>query len=380
MNEVSQQRLRVLALEPYFGGSHEAFLSEVATLSGHQWRLLTGAARHWKWRMRSAPLRLARQTIESIQKHGVPDVVFCSDMLDLPTWLGMLASETRRLGLAPVAFPIAVYFHENQWTYPKSPKAREDFHYGYTNLLTGLAADWCLFNSQFHLDDFLRASKQFLSRMPDSMNDHELDAMQNRTSVIPPGFSPIKTPKVQIRRRTNEPLRIGWVSRWEYDKRPDQFLALIRRLDARQIDFQLVLLGQRHAGCPELDQICFEFSNRILIHEFAIDRVDYERSLTEMDVVFSCADHEFFGIAVCEAISAGAAPLLPRRLCYPEVFPNALFYDSIDQAVEQVIRLGDESLRQAVVENSQKDVMEHSFARIVPRLDARLIEVSKVRD
>ena len=33
----------------------------------------------------------------------------------------------------------------------------------------------------------------------------------------------------------------------------------------------------------------------------------------------SSANHEFFGIGIVEAIAAGAYPLLPNRLAYPEV-------------------------------------------------------------
>ncbi len=42
-------------------------------------------------------------------------------------------------------------------------------------------------------------------------------------------------------------------------------------------------------------------------------------ALLDADVVVSTALHEFFGIGVVEAIAAGAFPLLPRRLAYPEV-------------------------------------------------------------
>ena len=48
-------------------------------------------------------------------------------------------------------------------------------------------------------------------------------------------------------------------------------------------------------------------------------------------MVVSCARHEFFGISMVEAVAAGAYPLLPNRLAYPEVFDQAanpdFFYD-----------------------------------------------------
>ena len=39
--------------------------------------------------------------------------------------------------------------------------------------------------------------------------------------------------------------------------------------------------------------------------------------------MISTANHEFFGISVVEAVSAGALPLLPTRLSYPELIPSS---------------------------------------------------------
>ena len=45
----------------------------------------------------------------------------------------------------------------------------------------------------------------------------------------------------------------------------------------------------------------------------------YRGLLLDSDVVVSAADHEFFGIAIVEAIAAGAVPVLPDRLSFPEL-------------------------------------------------------------
>ena len=44
--------LRILALEPYYGGSHRAFLDGLAARSRHAWTVLSMPARKWKWRIR----------------------------------------------------------------------------------------------------------------------------------------------------------------------------------------------------------------------------------------------------------------------------------------------------------------------------------------
>jgi len=68
-------------------------------------------------------------------------------------------------------------------------------------------------------------------------------------------------------------------------------------------------------------------AHRILHFGYAKDREEYSRWLREGDIVVSTASHEFFGLAVLEAVRAGCRPLLPRRLSYPELFPPEFLYD-----------------------------------------------------
>lgn len=302
--------------------------------------------------MRSAPLDFAKQTRELITTLGYPDVLFCTDMLDLPVYLGLLGdSQFHRI-------PKVVYFHENQWTYPISPNKRVDNHFGYTNLLSAIAADEVWFNSQFHLHDFIRGSRRFLKQMPDTRELHALDALETKARIIPPGFSPISDPQEQTPqgRRPNQiedqsnkqtadhtfkkgpnPITIGWVSRWEYDKCPDEFVTLLRMLTATEISFQLILLGARpRHPVSELKEIKDTYASQIIHDGFAEDLTDYGRLLGKMDVVVSTANHEFFGIAICEAIWAGAIPIVPDKLSYQEHIPATCRYQTLNDAVDLI--------------------------------------------
>jgi hypothetical protein len=51
--------LRILALEPYYGGSHRSVLDGVLAGLGWEHDLLTLPARKWKWRMSGAALTFA---------------------------------------------------------------------------------------------------------------------------------------------------------------------------------------------------------------------------------------------------------------------------------------------------------------------------------
>ncbi|MCP4775949.1 MAG: DUF3524 domain-containing protein, partial [Planctomycetaceae bacterium] len=264
-----KKSLSVLTLDPFHGGSHRQFTECLANTSQHHWHVITGKPVHWKWRMRSAPIDFVHRTRELVAKVGYPDVVFCTDMLDLPVYLGLLGDSRIQ------QTPKVLYFHENQWTYPVSPNKKVDNHFGYTNLLSAMTADEVWFNSQFHLDDFIKGSSNFLKQMPDTQNLHSLEALEAKARIIPPGYSPppemsresathpdnaigpkhrLPDTKLQPGEQVAEEMAqakvapqitVGWVSRWEYDKCPEEFVTFLRMLTDANLDFKLILLGAR---------------------------------------------------------------------------------------------------------------------------------------
>ena len=112
--------LDVRAVEPYFGGSHRYFLKGLAANCSHRVRIFSLPGRHWKWRMHGGGLNLARQLNQATAAAGRgPDILFASDMLHLPVLLSLAEPRVRRA-------PVAVYFHENQLTYPLPPGVERD--------------------------------------------------------------------------------------------------------------------------------------------------------------------------------------------------------------------------------------------------------------
>jgi glycosyltransferase involved in cell wall biosynthesis len=367
-SSADRQTKRVLAIDPFHGGSHRHFIDNVGKHSRLVWHVIPGKPVHWKWRMRSAPLEMADKTRRWIDAHGYPDAVFCTDMLDLPLWRGLLRDPAMQ------TIPAMVYFHENQFTYPQAPEAREDFHYGYTNLTTAIAADACVFNSSFHQADFLSAAGRFLARMPDARSFHDLDELRRRSRVIPPGFEPPAIEPPAIDRRSpeheSEPLRIGWVSRWEHDKRPDRLVDLCGRLKTAGLDYRLILLGNRPIKRnPWHAKLVDRFSAVTLQDGYASSRRQYWEWLARMDVVVSTADHEFFGMAICEATWAGAVPVLPNRLSYPELIPASCLYDDLDQAAAQITALRDRGRRRCQSQKCVEQITSLRAAEVTDRLD-----------
>ena len=71
-----------------------------------------------------------------------------------------------------------------------------------------------------------------------------------------------------------------------------------------------------------------------------LPRAEYEALLGRTGIVVSTAVHEFQGLSVLEAASAGARPLVPDALCYTEQYPPEYRY-SPDQPDALAERLAD---------------------------------------
>jgi len=302
--------LHILALEPFYGGSHRAFLDGWVKRSRHRWTLLGLPAYKWKWRMRHAAVTLAKQVKELLAEGRRFDVLFCSDMLSLAEFRGLAPASIARL-------PAVAYFHESQLTYPGALEKERDHHFAFTNFTTALAADAVWFNSRFHRREFLRALRDLLRRMPDYQPLEQINTVEAKSHVRHPGVEEITPGAVTA---PDRPLRIAWVGRWEHDKNPGDFFAALETLAAAGHDFRLSILGESFSTVPpEFAAARERFADRIDHFGYLTERADYLRALRQCDVVVSTARHEFFGIAVCEAILAGCFPLLPRRLSYPEL-------------------------------------------------------------
>jgi glycosyltransferase involved in cell wall biosynthesis len=193
-------------------------------------------------------------------------------------------------------------------------------------MTTALAADRVWFNSAFHRDEFLAALDDLLPRMPDYQPREVVGSIRAKSEVHPPGIEPFPVRSL----RKPGPFRILWVSRWEHDKNPQAFFDALDVLAMRGSRFRVSVLGESFGQVPE----CFEqarrrFADYVDHWGYLPGREDYRAVLAAADVVVSTASHEFFGIAVLEAIAAGCFPLVPKRLAYPELLSEKpqFFYD-----------------------------------------------------
>ena len=305
--------IRILALEPYFGGSHAEFLDGLRAVSRHQWTLLAMPARKWKWRMRGAAIHLAREAAALARDRF--DLVFASDFLSVADWKALAPEPLGRL-------PVVTYFHENQLSYPLEPGQTRDFQYAFTNLTTCLASREVWFNSEFHRTSFLDAMAALLRKMPDYVPEGLPETIRTQSSVLPLGVSIEPFTTGRANRPRQPPLTILWSHRWEFDKNPEAFFKVLFFLADEGVPFRLAILGETFRKWPPVfEEARRRLADRIVQFGYLPDRAGYEEHVRRADIVVSTAIHEFFGLSMVEAMAAGCFPLMPNRLSYPEIVP-----------------------------------------------------------
>ena len=321
--------MHILALEPYDGGSHAHFLDGLITHSTHRFTRLGMPARKWKWRMRGSSLFFVEQIAARLSNQTLNpddiDLIFTCDMTGVTDLKALLPPSL-------AGTPIVCYFHENQLTYPVPDESQRDYQYAFTNITSCLTADALWFNSHYHLDSFCQAVETLLAKMPDCVPTNIPQTIAAKAIVMPLGLAPdLFDPADRPERPTGPTSRpdrptgptIIWNHRWEYDKNPEQFFETLFDLQRADVPFRLIVAGQSFRQAPPIFAAAQSvLKDRIDHFGYVPNRTAYLQLLRRADIVVSTAYHEFFGLAVLEAIAAGCFPLLPDRLSYPELLPT----------------------------------------------------------
>lgn len=369
--------MRILALEPYLGGSHKALFEGWMERSRHDWTLLSLPPNRSSWRMRHATIALADDVYRRSAAGERWDAVICSDMLSLAEFRGLVGEPVQSL-------PAVGYFFENQLTCPVRHENDRDLHQVFTNLTTAMSANELWFNSAFHQEDFLSGLPDFLARFPEDHPQEMVEQIRAKSRVAYAGIDavPPRGP------RPPGPMRILWVARWEHDKNPETFFEALKILKWQGAEFRLSVLGQQFLQHPP----AFDWARQYFYYHidwwgYQPNRRDYEDALAEADVVVSTADHEFFGLSIVEAIAAGAYPLLPSRLAYPEILgmassPKAgeFYYEGDKHELAQRLimlsgRTRDNNLWQGDADRARRMVARFHWDHVTPELDEAIENV-----
>ena len=359
---------RVLLVEPYYGGSHAAWVDGLVRHSRHRLTVVTHPGVFWRWRMRGGSLTLAEAAEQVVDEQGLPEVVLVSGMIDLAAWLGF----TRRFLGDP---PVVLYLHENQLVYPLSPGQRPDDGLRIVNW-TGMAvADQIWFNSAHQRDALFDALPSLFDRVPDQSHTHRLEAVRTASHVVPVGVE-LSDVRVGGASGDGESPLVLWNHRWDHDKNPEALFRSLVKLADEGVDFRVAVAGENTRVDPrEFTEACYLLGDRV-VQVGHLPREDYTALLGQADVVVSAALHEFFGIAVVEAVVAGAVPVLPDRLSYPELIPEQ-FHDAVlypdDGLTERLMSvLGDLEGWRSRVEGLAKAMRRFDWSVAVDDYDLRI--------
>jgi len=302
--------MRLLLVAPYYTGSHAAWAKGYADSSQHQVDILSLPGRFWKWRMHGGAVTLARKFLAS----GVaPDLILATDMLDLTTFLALTRRRTATI-------PTAIYFHENQLTYPWSPTDRDvaqkrDKHYGFINYTSALAADVVLFNSPYHQESFLAALPALLKHFPDYNELSTVEYIRQKSRVLSLGLDLQRFDEFGPLPSNEKPL-ILWGHRWEHDKHPKEFFRALTILSERGLTFDLAVLGENFRRKPTV----FLSAEKILakhIVQFGYVKAfeDYAKWVWRADIVPVTSNQDFFGPAWLRPFIAIVSP------CFQSAWP-----------------------------------------------------------
>ncbi|TPH18548.1 tRNA-queuosine alpha-mannosyltransferase domain-containing protein [Litorilituus lipolyticus] len=308
--------MRILLLSAYDAASHQYWRqSLVSQFPEHDFTALTLPARFFSWRIRGNSLTWAYSQ-RPVLEQGY-DLIIATSMTDLSSLKGFVP--------ALVNIPAIVYFHENQFAYPKSGKEFNSVEPQILSLYTALAGDTVVFNTEYNKRTFLQGCQQLLKKLPDQVPKNIIDILTDRSQVIPVPLLPSSFLQNKV---TSGKLQIIWNHRWEFDKGPKLLLDAMLYLKQQGVDFTLHVVGECFRQVPEVfTRIKAQLFEHIGVWGYIEDKVQYQQLLQASDIVLSTALHDFQGISVLEAVAAGCLPVVPNRLAYPELFAPEYCYD-----------------------------------------------------
>ncbi len=360
--------MNILLIESYYGGSHRAWADSFKKHSSHHVELLTLPAQFWKWRMQGGAVTLAR-LYEQLDTS--PDVILASDMMNVASFKALIDKSP----------PIALYFHENQLTYPLNARQRHGWQYGFTNYISVMVADQVFFNSPYHLRVFYEALPRMLKHFGDYNELETIPGLKAKSSVLPIGLELDRLQ--QYRPETlgsNDGPLIVWNHRWEDDKNPELFARTMLQLTNDRTPFQLAILGENvQPKRNPFEELRSTIPEHIVQFGYVESFAAYARLLWQADYVVSTSYQEFFGGAIAEAIYCGCVPILPHRLNYPHLlpehahdaclYPSDLLYRQLKKHLQGAYTIDMKSL--------QTHIAQYDWSQIAPTYDQHLAQLKE---
>jgi len=138
--------------------------------------------------------------------------------------------------------------------------------------------------------------------------------------------------------------------------------------------FKLIVIGGKARTYPKIfDEAQEILSDEIIQWAYVESYEAYLELLNKADFLPVTSNQEFFGISVMEAIMAGAVPILPNRLVYPEHFGSSefqsLFYNDDDELYQRLIEFLDNPIQENLKKDLIKRAKEYLWQQQIQRYD-----------
>ena len=351
----------ILVLEPWYQGSHRSWVEGWRSHSKHDIDVVAGNDSGWRRSLVTAPTLFAQAINEAAQPI---DALVASTPIDLATVLGLLGRSTQRP-------PALLYMHESQIGYPPGPKGGRPYRAIVNDLNAIMSADMIAVATNYHADLLRERMPLFADELVEGSGRKVRRALNN-LHVLPIGIELSGLHPAPV----SGPTRVLWNHRWSHDKNPGEFAHAMTLLAADNYEFELYLLGEiERAGEKAHQRLTSQLADRVLLSGSQSTGA-YRQALRKSDVVVSTANHEFFGVAVAEAIAAGARPLLPHRLAYPEIVPQSLsseflYRGSFLEALRHILSKSRDELHNRRYE-TRNHISNFSWEKVAPKYDLLL--------
>ncbi|MFD2166191.1 DUF3524 domain-containing protein [Thalassotalea euphylliae] len=331
--------MKILLLSAYDAASHQYWREGIVEhIPEHEWTVLTLPARFFSWRVRGNSLTWAFEQKAILSQHY--DLIVATSMADISGLKGLVPS------LAHI--PTIVYFHENQFAYPKTEQAFNSVEPQMLSIYSGVAANGLVFNTDFNRQTFLAGARQLLKKLPDQVPKGIVESLEAKSHVI---AVPIRGCDKQCRESSNRTqLSVVWNHRWEYDKGPILLKHIVEKALLKSLDIKFHIVGQRFRYTPvefdEIAELLKQTTSKAVLGHFGFveSRDAYYQLLRTSDVVLSTAEHDFQGLSILEAVYRGCTPLVPNKLAYPEILGQQFCYGQDSMELDKLAVLAVEKL------------------------------------
>ncbi|MFO7800489.1 DUF3524 domain-containing protein [Rhodohalobacter sp.] len=369
--------MNILAVEPFYSGSHKAFLKGLQENSRHNIYSVNLNYKGWKWRMHGDSVKMAEMASHVEEEI---DLLLVSSMTNLPAFLALT---NPRFAYTPKI----MVMHENQLTQPMPEGEERDLTYCHINYLSMLSADKLLFSSKFHMQDLFEALPDFLNNFPDDKTYNTVQQIKDKSMVMYPGLDLKYFDNQPDTRSENKRPVIVWNQRWQFDRNPTMFFKVLNRLNDIDLEFDLILAGDtKHNKPEEFERAWKRFGDQITHFGYVDDPERYSQLLHSGDIVVSTATYEFFCVAIMEAVYCGCHPLVPNQLHYPELIPKSLHKPLLHSSVlyeseDELFRYLKDMLTgkaQPLPKTSLQNINKHlDWSRMIGKYDALFDELAK---